>query len=129
MIGMVLSMGLPSAPWQPAQISIFSAIAFERPGASLGALRLWANAVIGPKPKAMPRMIEPGIVQLGMPPIQWFNEAQRQSGAATGPASLPLATNITPNRSIERKGDDVVAAFEVDLGVAPGADHDVLLGA
>src|SRR5260370_1425467 len=31
--------------------------------------------------------------------------------------------------SIEREGDDIVAAAKVDLGVAARADHDVLLAA
>src|SRR5260370_42417845 len=32
-------------------------------------------------------------------------------------------------RSIEREGDNVVAAVKVDLGIAARADHHILLGA
>src|SRR5258708_32387809 len=34
--------------------------------------------------------------------------------------------DVTPARSIECKGDDVVAALEVDLSVAACADHNIL---
>src|SRR5215471_6364615 len=34
-----------------------------------------------------------------------------------------------PDQSIQREGDDVVAALGVDLHVAAGGDHDVLLAA
>src|SRR6195952_2159594 len=36
---------------------------------------------------------------------------------------------MTPVRSVEREGDDVVAAAEIDLRIAARADHDILLAA
>src|ERR1700687_5829763 len=36
---------------------------------------------------------------------------------------------MTPARSIERKGDNVVAAVKINLGVAARTDHNILLAA
>src|SRR6201999_2711760 len=62
--------------------------------------------------------------------------ARKRSLTKAGPQLAPLGDEYVMGdddeirvRSVERKGDDIVAAPEVHLGVSTRAYHDVLLAA
>src|SRR5262249_50726241 len=111
MFGMVLSIGLPFSPWQRAQTWTFPSSGSARSG-------ITANVITAATTLTMPRECLPLIA----PPARSPKEA--------GPQAVPLRQPMMrASPSIEREGDDVVAAAEVDLRVTACADHDVLLAA
>src|SRR6516225_7486832 len=110
MIGIVLSVGLPSWPWQRAQRSAFSAT-------------LSASTVLAPAPNDIATMNAPAINRDKVPPRSF-----RTDSTEAGPKPAPLGSSPhNASRSIGREGDDAVTALEVDLDVAARTNHDVLL--
>src|ERR1700757_4243242 len=117
MIGMVLSIGLPSWPWQPAPPPTFLGVSWGSAGPALA----FDNAAsITPQEINQPNM--PPNVHLCV-----RSGKSQQKRGRNRPRSCDH--NTTPASSIDRESDDVVAALEVDLDVTARADHDILLAA
>src|SRR5271166_811933 len=115
MTGIDLSIGLPSWPWQPVQTLTLSPM-------------FWANAGPAPTLNTMARIVPLEINRPNRQPPLWIHSASaQQKRGRNRPRSGHHHT--TRARSIEREGDDVVAAPEVDLDVTARANHDVLLAA
>ena len=73
MTGVVLSIGLPSWPWQSAQTSTFSAMLCASAGSALA-------------PNNAPRMTLQEVNPIYLLPIDFIPVRFDRSGAATGPA-------------------------------------------
>src|ERR1700745_2203634 len=114
MIGMVLLMGLPSEPWQVAQIPTLLAMS-------------WASAGPALSLDTAPSMPPEETIEPSVPPNVHLRKDLNRSGAGAGPALV--TTKPHPIYSFECESDDVVAALEVDLDVTARADQDILLAA
>src|SRR5262245_8493505 len=106
MTGVVLSCGTPFSPWQAAQSCAFSSMVWAPAGRVSVALTTTRAATTCPSC------------------ISALTTVRRRD--RSGPVFTTLmAVRSCP--SIQREGDDGVAALVVELHIAAGRDHDVLL--
>src|SRR5262249_17630958 len=115
MTGMLFCCGMPFSPWQAAQSCAFSAMVWAAAGSIVAASR--ASTDIG--------------TELGRDTIATasLRRATKDGNERSRPACRLRLNSDRVASSIQREGDDVVAALVVDLDVAAGPDHDVLLAA
>src|SRR3979409_503776 len=117
MVGMVLSMGLPSAPWQPAQTWTFSSM-------------LCACSGVAQVAKTAATATTPEMHEFDLRLIDRFRkDKSRPRQKKRGHDRSRFIVRWRPTRSVERERDNVVAAAEVDLGITTRADHNILLAA
>src|SRR5262245_33722087 len=108
---------MPCSPWQVAQIFAFSATGSGAEAAPL------PPAKACPLMSATPANKIARDARLKNIPLRSKGQTMKRTGH-----ECPVLSRCTcGKRSIDREGDDVVAALEVDLHVTARADDDVLL--